>query len=346
MISAERFERLRQSSPELQNHLRTLQRVYKRSRDGVVTQHAGSFMGCDSITTIYQLADEQRWVASRVVGAEIFEITRVGATEPTRVLRFTNGRLKREIRLNPSSMIDGITAFGPWPGLHEIHDRALARQPLSEAHREAFELRGTMVFERDPTLVGDYERLCKCTKVDSGVIRRAIAEDCRSLPELQSRFGCGTVCGGCIPLIHELIARPAWQFVTIHEEVRHSANLRSFRFAPVHGPLATHTPGQHATFQARIGDHWVERPYMLAAAGDATEECHIVVEQHEGGVFTVVRASSCTRWSALRTTPDTSSPACLAPLARALDPSSTLQPELAACPVCGMDSCAQSSTNG
>jgi len=51
--------------------------------------------------------------------------------------------------------------------------------------------------------------VCHCRAVSDGEIREAIAAGARDLEEVGRSCGAGITCGGCCPLIQELLAQHA-----------------------------------------------------------------------------------------------------------------------------------------
>ena len=48
--------------------------------------------------------------------------------------------------------------------------------------------------------------VCHCQNIDLETINEAIATGCKTLEEIQSKTGAGTVCGACVDEINEIIA--------------------------------------------------------------------------------------------------------------------------------------------
>lgn len=48
--------------------------------------------------------------------------------------------------------------------------------------------------------------VCHCKGVSDRAVRRAVAEGARTRGQVARRCGAGTVCGGCRPVIQELLA--------------------------------------------------------------------------------------------------------------------------------------------
>lgn len=51
----------------------------------------------------------------------------------------------------------------------------------------------------------DNAQICSCNQVSKGALCRAIADGCTALGELKSRTRAGTTCGGCIPLVKQVL---------------------------------------------------------------------------------------------------------------------------------------------
>ena len=51
--------------------------------------------------------------------------------------------------------------------------------------------------------------VCHCLAVNDGTIARALAEGATTVEELTARCGAGGCCGGCRPLLEELVTETA-----------------------------------------------------------------------------------------------------------------------------------------
>ena len=65
-MRGQHFMELLQASPELQQQMQALERVYQLPSRGIVTQYSGRVMGEEAITTLYHLADGREYAASLV----------------------------------------------------------------------------------------------------------------------------------------------------------------------------------------------------------------------------------------------------------------------------------------
>lgn len=290
-VGAERFLDLYARSPEVREYMQTLQRVYKLPRRGFVTQHAGRFLDRDCITTLYHLLDGRTLAASRVVGQEIFNLELVageaGPPPGATARRWADPAqgLEREVRVTTDGRLLGLTAHGPWPELPELCLLVMDDRPIAGEQLVAFEGSGSCGFEARVLVGRDAEVVCTCVQVDRGALRRAIAGGCRRVEELQERTSCGTVCGGCVPAVLEMLGRADWTAVTIETERTVAPGIRSLRLKPSDGPAARARPGQHIVVEAQIGGRWVRRPYTLSSPRGETEGYEITVKREPHGTF-------------------------------------------------------------
>ncbi len=273
-IDAAYFFELQQSSPDLQKHLQTLDRAYLLPQRGFVSQYAGRFLDHEALNTIYDLEDGRRLIASNAVGKDLCNLERIRipseATLALRTVRFTDSArgVDRELRLSPSGDIYGITAQGEWPELSELYRLALDGQCLASERVEAFARSGSIGAAPKPAAAADLDEriICGCVNIRRAELHRAIAAGANTLPVLQQETRCGTVCGGCLPSVRELLGGPGWSPVQVHEELPICEGIRTFRLKPLGTEVAPSLPGQHIVLQAEIDGCWVQRPYTLSAA--------------------------------------------------------------------------------
>jgi ferredoxin-NADP reductase/CRP-like cAMP-binding protein/cytochrome P450 len=290
-IGSQRFLDLYARSPELREYMQTLERVYQIPRRGFVTQHTGHFLERDSITTLYHLLDGRRLAAFRVVGEEIFNLEQAaGERAPvpdTLTLRYedeTQG-VERELRLTPDGALLGITAHGRWPELAELCLLAIDGRALTPEQRDRFRRSGSCGLQAELLAGRDADVVCNCMRVERGAIRRVIAAGCQRLEEVQQRTSCGTVCGGCVPLVLEMLGRCDWTAVAVEDGREVAAGIRRFRLKPFDSAPLPAQPGQHIVVQAQIDGRWVQRPYTLSSASGETEFYEVTVKREAQGTF-------------------------------------------------------------
>ncbi|MBT9546070.1 MAG: nitric oxide synthase oxygenase [Candidatus Sericytochromatia bacterium] len=286
-IDGQYFLDLYQETPELREYIETLQRVYVLPGRGFATQHAGHFNGDPSITTMYHLSSGRRLVASRVIGKEIYNLSLadLGEADPT-LFKYVDAQSgdERELAVLGKNLV-GLTVWGQWDELGDVHRMLLEEAPIEAWQLAVFSQRGSLKLETPAHFFEESEILCACVQVRQGALQAAMLKGCTSAEALTQETGAGSVCGGCLPRLKELVGRPDWTPVICQERLPLTAQIGSFRLTPVNGEIKPALPGQHIVVQARIEDNWVERPYTLSAANSAENYYEITVKREEQGLF-------------------------------------------------------------
>ena len=286
-IDGRRFLDVMAGQPDLKDFIQTVQKVYLLQGKGFTTQHAGMLQGLPAITTIYHLTDGRRLVGSRVIGRDIYSLTVVtdGTGESTQVRYVENdGGDERQIGVLDSH-ITGLTVHGNWTELGEAHQYLLENKPIEPWQLEVFKAHGSLHLEQEATFFQDPEVICACMQTTRGDLRGAIHEGASDVDSLGGRTGAGTVCGGCIPKLRELLGRSDWDLVVCDEVDSVTDRIRTFRFRTEHGEFMEAKPGQHIVLQARIDGHWIQRPYTLSSSGTETGFREITVKREPVGLF-------------------------------------------------------------
>lgn len=286
-IDGERFLELYNKTPELREYMQTLQNVYVLPGRGFTTQHAGMFLGFDSIMTMYHLWSGRRFVAARVIGREIYNMSVVldGEVEARRI-HYRDGETgdERELAVHNGQLV-GLTVWGSWSELGAAHRMLLDETPLERWQEEVFREKGMLRLEEDAKFFEDTEVICACMQVTRGTLRKSIQSGCDTCEKLCERTGAGSVCGACMPRLKELIGRPDWTPVVCTAVIRVNDDVRSFRLKPNVGELKPALPGQHIVVQTRIDDNWVQRPYTLSSPSGETSYYEITVKREPRGLF-------------------------------------------------------------
>lgn len=285
-VDGAHFMKLYAETPELQDYMKTLQKVYLLPGKGFTTQHAGEFMGHDAITTMYHLQSGRKVLASRVIGYDLFNmdvITDKGSPETWQWRDAGEGKL-REILVQDGKVV-GATVRGSWDELGDIHAMMLDDASLGDWQRSVFEQKGTLRLEDEANFFEDSDLICSCMQITRGALRKAIRGGCKTAAQLGDETGAGTVCGACIPRLKEMCGRSDWTPVVCAEVIEHTEEVRSFRLRPTAGELKTFKPGQHLVIQTRIEGSWVQRPYTISSAASETDHYEITVKRENRGLF-------------------------------------------------------------
>ena len=285
-IEGARFLQQIDQSPELREHVRALESIYQLPARGFVTQHSGTVLGEDALTTVYHLSDGRSFAVSRVVSGALYHLERLTPEPPEDITLLEHDSVS--IRIAAAGEIVEITAHGDWPDLAAAHLLAIDGVALTDEQRAAFVTRGELLLERDDAAAADpgdpAALLCTCVEVPRGAVDDAIDEGCNTVEALQSRLGCATVCGGCIPRIHERLGEAAWTMVEVADEIPLTPSIRAFRLRPLAGRAHGFIPGQHVVISALIDGHWIERQYTLSGAID-DDVYEITIKREARGLF-------------------------------------------------------------
>lgn len=291
------FREALHDTPELRSLMASLASMYLLPRRGVLTLQTGRLDDRPALTAVYALPDGRRVVSTRLAGSAAFTSRVVGAPAATTRVRFEDaGRgLVRELGVVDDRVVD-LHAEGEWPQLGEMVGLLLDASPLADWQLALFRERGDISAEAPRPLYENGEILCACTQTTHGSLQQAIAAGCHTLDAVAARTGATLVCGGCAPLVRELLGAVEWRPARVVETVPVTEDVRAFRLRPAAGPCLDYRPGQHLVVQARVDHRWVQRAYTLSAApgGDHYE---ITVKREPQGVFS--------RWLFDRMRPDT-----------------------------------------
>lgn len=149
----------------------------------------------------------------------------LGQTSPdvdgqTTLYRYEN-RFKglcRELHVREGKLI-GATIVGPWEERLRIGKSIIDGEAVAKSALQKFQQHGNLW--QDQTAQGikqqpDSYLVCQCNSVTKGEICKSIASGKRTLQDLETETGAGSVCGSCRPFIAELLDVPAPNLVMRH----------------------------------------------------------------------------------------------------------------------------------
>ena len=277
-VRGQHFMELLQASPELQQQMRALERVYQLPNRGIVTQYSGQVMGEEAITTLYHLADGREYAASLVADSGLFHLERLVPPIPGDLARLEYDDVV--LVVDPAGSLLQVTASSGWPDLLSAHLLAIDGVQLTGAQVQTFAATGRLagVGDRQPDLDAE-PVVCACMHVTAAAVDAAIFDGFNTLGGLSRELGCGTVCGRCNGQLAELLNRARWTDAEIVESVPITKRIRAVRLRP-HGPLKRWRPGQHVVVSVEIDGQWVERPYTISGSpGDPWYEITVLRER-------------------------------------------------------------------
>ncbi len=287
-IDGKKFVALYDKTPEMQDHLQTFQRMYSLTGRGFVTQHAGVFMGKNTVTTIHLLVDGAKAIASHVVGEDLFtmSLSSTSGKEPS-IYEFSRDEhgISREVHVVDNRIVS-VTVKGFWPELGKIQNRMINKLPVDNEILRAFNRTGSFELGATVMLEGDEQIICHCLQIKLKTLRQAYEDGNHSAALLSEATGAGTVCGSCRPLLAKIMESTTWTHVIVSRIIQVAENIRTFRFTPVRrGLLEPGKPGQHILVQALIDGNWAQRPYTVSSSATETRYREITVQKEPDGFF-------------------------------------------------------------
>ena len=293
------FREAHEKNPALRSLMDSLSSIYLLPRRGLLTLQTGQLDGKPTVTAVHSLPDGRRVLSTRLAGvaaftAQVLDAPEAGAAQ-TVIYDNRELGLHRELQIAGGKLI-GLEAEGEWIGLGDMFSVLLDGAPVEEWQLVLFRERGDFHVRQILPLYEENEVICTCTHTTCGKIMQAIRDNCTTLEAVAERTNATRVCGGCAPLVRELLGQSSWTAARVVETVPLAEDVRSFRLRPLSGPCNSWLPGQHLVLQARIDNRWVQRAYTLSCApGSGFYE--ITVKKEPQGVFS--------RWLFDRMPPDT-----------------------------------------
>ena len=296
-LDGEWFRTALRQTPALRSLMDSLSSMYLLPRRGVVTLQTGQVDRRPSLTAVYSLPDGRRVVTTRLVARAAFTSQVIGAPATTTVRYEDAARgIFRELGIAGGAIVQ-LDAEGEWTQLGDMLGLLLDGMPVAEWQLALFRERGAFSAEDPQPLYEDREVICACTQTTCGRIMKAIAEEhCHTLEAVAQRTNVTRVCGGCAPLVKELLGKSEWTAARVVGTVPLTDDVRTFRVRPAAGGCQGYRPGQHVVLQARIDNRWIQRAYTLSAAPGAGDAYEITVKREPQGVFS--------RWLFDRRRPD------------------------------------------
>jgi nitric-oxide synthase len=291
------FRRAHERNPALRSLMESLESMYLLPHRGLLTLQTGQLDGKPALTAVHNLPDGRRVMSTRLTGAPAFtaQVLDAGKSGAASVIyESPEHGIYRELQVTDGKLT-GLESQGEWTGLGGMFGLLLDAAPVEEWQLALFRERGDFRVQETQPLYEEREIVCTCTQTSCGKIMQAIHDNCTSVEDVAKRTNATRVCGGCVPLVRELLGQSDWTAARVIESVPLSGDVRSFRIHPIAGECRDWLPGQHLVLQARIDNRWVQRAYTLSCApgGNWYE---LTVKREPQGVFS--------RWLFDRMPPD------------------------------------------
>lgn len=281
--------------------------LYHIPGEGVVTLHADKLMGLDSLTTLYRYPNGVTITATKVLGKPVFSMSRTLANEQStlepQAEYYEEGSLYRELLIVNHRLI-GVTVIGEWPDLGRVHRHIRLACYLFPWQLALFRIHGELWLNREREDFSAQAIVCQCMGVRRNTLNEALLQGCDSIDKLAEQTGASKVCGACIPALERLLGRlDNLQPVQLTAIIEVTADIKAFRFKPLHVPVQPSLPGQHIRVEAQIEGRWIQRSYTLTSPAGQQDYYEITVKREQYGLFstwlhTEANAASLLRVSA------------------------------------------------
>ncbi len=185
-------------------------------------------------------------------------------------LRYTEIGADRTLELKDNRLV-GLSAKGDWPGLRWAIPLLFNESQLPEWQVALFRDSGQLQREQEDMTGSPDDIICNCTSTTRRTLSDLIASGVNTLEAIVQRTQASTVCGGCRPLVQELLGDASWTPVHISEKIPVSDRVYTYRMVPENKALQPGNPGQHLVIQAEIDGQLVQRAYTISSAANPTK---------------------------------------------------------------------------
>jgi len=260
--------------------------VYILPGKGILTISEGTLNGQPALTTKILQSEDRiltgvRTLDNRLMewqwnNADIYNLESVEYKTDRgdrRILKFQNNRLV------------GMSVQGTWLGRGLANNLMFGQETLSRWQINLFQKLGELQIEAAASPIDPQKIVCNCTQTTCGQIQSKIVEGLDTLEKLAEKTQVTLICGGCQPLVEEMLGSANLDVAQILLKQDLGQNIFRFQFRPVNQPVVPYQPGQHILIQGRIDGVWVTRAYTLSSNADQNKRYEITVKRQEMGLF-------------------------------------------------------------
>ncbi len=220
----------------------------------------------------------------------------IGETE---MISFHRGEEVRALELCEGRLI-GLASRGSWEGLRGAMGDLFRQRELKPWERALFRELGTLEIDGAGDAGEPDEVICSCAGVRRSTLLEVIERGCRTLPQIVERTGATAICGGCTPVVEEMLGSPKLQVAEVLSIEPTGEGFVRLKLVPVEAPPQPSLAGQHVVLQGRIEGRWVTRAYTLISPADRVGPYEVMVKREDQGLFSGWLADEADRESLLR----------------------------------------------
>jgi len=253
---------------------------------GILTINEGLFEGRPAWITRLLQANDRLLISQRTLDFKTV-VMQWGDINPitTEVVRYQPQVGEERVLQLQDGQLVGLSVRGSWQGLRSATQLFFNGQPLPRWQVALFRELGELQMEEVITLGAPEDVVCNCTQTTCGKVQALIDEGSTTLEQLADCTQATMICGGCKPLIEEMLGSASLSVGELVKKEHLGAGMTRFQFRPINGPVTPSKPGQHLLVQGRINNRWMTRAYTLSSRADQTEVYEITVKREELGEF-------------------------------------------------------------
>lgn len=212
-------------------------------------------------------AFEARWSG----GEGVSELLRYGTGEDLRVIELRDGCLT------------GLASRQPWPELRDMMGDLFAKRALRPWERAVFLEAGVLCMSALQDSSEPDQVICHCAGVSRGQLQVACEAGQMSVAAVARATGATLVCGGCTPVVEEILGSPRLQVAELIDVTPLSKDIIRVRIRTGADAVPPALPGQHIVLQVRLNGRWVTRAYTLTSPGGALDAYELTIKREEMG---------------------------------------------------------------
>ena len=175
-----------------------------------------------------------------------------------------------------------IIGSSAWPGLPHTSKMLRAKEAIDPWRLALFEQCGELFVEVMSSSGDNDEVICACKGTTRSELR-VLSMDHASRADVERACGAGTVCGGCGPVIDEIVGKDSLLESALVGVEHLDHDIARFRFRYLSEVSPTGEPGNHVLLQALVDGRWIARSYTpVSMFGGCVD---LIVKREPCGLF-------------------------------------------------------------
>jgi ferredoxin-NADP reductase/CRP-like cAMP-binding protein len=281
IIDSNQYHEVCKNYPWLKNLGDCFNSQFTYKAKGKITQFHSEFLEMAATTSIISLKNSREVICQQVAGENIFLASISGARKTREIKYIKDEHYHRSLSLENKKIV-ALLEYGIWTDSDRLLDLIIGEYEISENQIAEFIESGHISF--DDIEASDNTVICKCMRVTQREINSLIIAKKADYDEISRLTGAGTICGGCKPLILEMLGANVWSACAISKVIDHTPEVKSFQLTPLNDEILLYKPGQYIVVKAKIEDIWIRRNYTLTSIpGQPYYEITVKKEPH--GIF-------------------------------------------------------------